>query len=158
VVQATDAFRQAGGDFVELNVHGRLDPFADQGYFAGMALPRYRDRLVTWVEQLAQVDIPLLLKFRTDYDVDFDQVLDDLGHIPLFGHHFNVRLPDAEQPNLVFVGRIRPLVQGVLLCSGYAWDAETVEALFGLGVDAVGVAQPVIRDRDFIAKMAAAIG
>ena len=157
VCGAIRAFGEAGGDFVELNVHGRLDPWASQGYLAGMSLPAYRDRLVAWAEELAALDIPLVIKFRTDIDVDMRQVCSDLAHVPLFGVHFNVRDVAIKKPNLAFVKSIRSAVEGELLCSGYAWTADAVKALFEAGADAVGLAQPIAKDPGLFAKLARAL-
>ncbi len=155
--RAAEAFRQAGGDMVELNAHGRLQPFADQGYLAGLALPAYRGRLVGWAEALAQVDLPLLIKFNGQLDVDWAQLLADLAHVPVAGYHFNVRAPRVQAPNEALVRTLRPLVKGALLCSGYAWTAEAARRLFDLGVDAVGVAQPAREDPEFLPRLRASL-
>ncbi len=154
VVMEAQAFQEAGGDFVELNVHGGLQPWADQGYLQGMALPRYRQRLVVWVERLAALEIPLVVKFNTHLDVDYEQACHDLAHLSVWGYHFNVRDEAAKQPKYNFVEMIRPCVKGVLLCSGYAWTAEAVRRLLALGVDSVGLAQPAMDDPGFIARLA----
>jgi tRNA-dihydrouridine synthase len=154
VVQAAQAFQQAGGDFLELNVHGGLQPWSDQGYFIGMALPQYRQRLLSWVEKLSALDIPLVVKFNTRLDVDFAQALHDLAHLPVWGYHFNVRDNEARQPKYGFVEAIRTQVSGPLFCSGFAWTAEAVNRLFALGVEGVGIADPARNDSEFIAKLA----
>jgi len=56
------------------------------------------------------------------------------------------------------VERIRPLVQGPLLCSGYAWTAGAVQRLFAAGADSVGVAEPVMSARQFISRLRQEIG
>lgn len=158
VVAAAESFWRAGGDFVELNVHGSLQPWASQGYLIGMAQPQYRQRLVAWAQALAALEIPLVIKFNTRLDVDFAQVLHDLRHVPVWGYHFNVRDPQSRVPKYEFVERIRPLVQGPLLCSGYAWTAEAVRRLVAAGADSVGVAEPVMNDRHFILKLRQELG
>lgn len=155
VVEAAQAFADAGGDLVELNVHGGLKPFSEQGYLAGMSLPSYRQRLIAWVEALSSLEIPLLVKFNTQVATDLFQVCRDLAHLPVFGYHFNVRDEATRAPNYAFVQAIRPLVEGVLLCSGYAWTAAAVRKLFEAGADAVGFAKPLVNDHGFIAALAA---
>jgi tRNA-dihydrouridine synthase len=154
VLMAARAFQEAGGDFVELNVHGGLQPWSEQGYFIGMALPEYRQRLVNWVEQLSSLPIPLVVKFNTRLDVDFAQLLRDLAHLPVWGYHFNVRDNEAKQPKYGFVEAIRPQVSGLLLCSGFAWTADAARRLFTLGVECVGLAEPIRNDPEFIVKLA----
>ena len=157
VVRAGRAFCAAGGHLLELNAHGRVEPWASQGYVGGMSLPQYRDRLIAWTEALAEVDLPLLVKFNAHFSVDFAQACRDLDHISLLGYHFNVRHDETNKPNLEFVRGIRPLVKGALLCSGYAWTAESVQALWDAGADSVGLAQPVMKDATFIARLAKAV-
>jgi len=154
VEMAAQAFHDVGGDFVELNAHGGLEPWSEQGYLVGMSLPRYRQRLLQWVERLTALPIPLVIKFNTHVRVDFAQVCRDLADFPVFGYHFNVRDETTHEPDDDFVKAIRPVVEGVLLCSGYAWTAAAVQRLFALGVDCVGFARPVMDDGEFIANLA----
>jgi len=156
-VRAAEAFRQAGGDVVELNAHGGLQPFASQGYLGGLAFPAYRARLTSWAEALARVDLPLLIKFNGGMDVDWPRLLADLAHVPVAGYHFNIRDGRTKAPNLGLVQALRPLVRGALLVSGYAWTAEAARQLFDLGADAVGVAQPAREDGEFLPKLRAAL-
>ena len=156
-VRAAEAFRQAGGDVMELNAHGGLQPFASQGYLGGLAQPAYRARLVSWAETMAGADIPLLIKFNGQLDVDWAQLLADLAHVPVAGYHFNVRDNQAKAPNYALVQALRPLVPGALLCSGYAWTTEAARRLFDLGADAVGVAQPAREDAGFLPRLRASL-
>ena len=158
VADAVRAFGEAGGDFVELNVHGGVRPWSEQGYLVGMALPEYRARLVFWAEQLAALDIPLVIKFNSRIDVDFAEALRDLAHVPVWGYHFNIRDQVEKKPNEDFVRNIRPLVQGPLLVSGYAWEVERVRRLQELGVNVVGFSEPVMNDPAFISRMAQELG
>lgn len=155
---AIQAFGEAGGDFVELNAHGRVEPWASRGYLAGMSLPANRGRLLAWVEELAALEVPLVVKFRTDLGVDMVELCRDLARVPILGLHFNVRSDDATEPNLTLVRSIRPEIGGALLCSGYAWTVETVRALMQAGADAVGLAQPVAKDVGLLARLAQALG
>lgn len=158
LVPAARAFAQVGGPCVELNAHGGLKPWSEQGYLGGMALPAYRDRLIAWVERLAEVDVPLIVKFNTHFEADFAQIVHQLAHVPLAGFHFNVRDDERKQPQLDFIRAMRDVVPGQLWVSGYAWTAKAVRSCLDAGADAVGVAQPVMKDPQFIAGLAAEVG
>lgn len=149
-VKMVSALTAAGGDILELNVHGGLKPFADIGFFEGMALPEYRERLLLWTKELSYSELPLVIKFHTSSPVDFEKVLEELEPFPVFGYHFNIRNEETKGPDYEFIKRIRPLVKGMLFVSGYIRSPEDIKALWDLGVDSIGVATPILKDENFL--------
>jgi tRNA-dihydrouridine synthase len=158
VLRATRAAREAGVDFVELNAHGRVEPMSGQGYLSGMSRHEYRERLVTWAQVLAGAGVPIVVKFNTLVGVDLFAAVNDLAAIDVLGFHFNVRSSEEQAPNLEFVEAMRQEVDGALLCSGHAYSAEAIRALYAAGADAVGVAQPLIKDEEWMPRMVAQLG
>lgn len=152
-LEATECFYKAGGDIVELNVHGGYEPYLRQGKLRAMVLPENRPELFRWCETLSKKDIPLIIKFREGVISDYTPVLDKIADLELLGLHFNIRKDEAKEPDIEFVRRIKENYSLFLLVSGYIRDSNTVEKLFEAGADMVGFAEPTIKDSKFISKI-----
>jgi tRNA-dihydrouridine synthase len=152
-VEAAEAFREAGGDIVELNAHGAYQRYLKLGLLSAMVLPENRPRLRRWLEALSDLDIPLIVKFKMIVVPDYPAVLDMISDLDLFGVHFNVRDPSTGRPNFRFVEAVRDKCP-FLLVSGYVRSAEDARRLFAAGADMVGIAEPTIKDAGFIGRIA----
>jgi len=153
-LKSARALRAAGGDVYEVNIHGGYGPMLKRGLLRAMALPLHRARLLEWLTALAELDTPVIVKFnRSTPGVDFSELLKQIDGIGLLGVHFNVRDGSSNAPDLDFVRTVRPLVPGVLLCSGYVRARADADALFDAGADCVGVAQGLLDDPGIIAKL-----
>jgi len=152
-VRMAGAFREAGGDIFELNVHGSYGKLLRRGLLKDMVLPQNRSAMIEWLEGLCALDIAVVAKFLSSMtEVDFVEVLEAVGEIEgLFGVHFNVRCGDG--PNLAFVERVAPHVNGVLFCSGHVRTRADVDALLAAGADCVGLAQGVLDEPGIIARL-----
>lgn len=152
-VEAAEAFREAGGDIVELNVHGAYERYLKLGLLRAMVLPENRSKLRKWLEALVEVEIPLIVKFRMGAVPDYPAVLEEISDLDLFGVHFNVRDITTGRPDFEFVEAIRDKCP-FLLVSGYIRSADDARSLFAAGVDMVGIAEPTIKDSGFIGRIA----
>ena len=157
-IEASEAFREAGGDLVELNVHGGYKRYLELGLLRAMVLPNNRKNMIKWLKALTNLEIPLIVKFRAGVIPDYPEVLEEIAGINIFAVHFNIRDEDAKRPDFKFAEEIREECPFFLLVSGYVRSADDAKKLFSIGVDMVGIAEPTIEDPNFIAKIADQLG
>ena len=157
-LEAAEAFREAGGDLVELNVHGGYERYLKLGLLRAMVLPENRPKLIKWLEAFSEIDIPLIVKFRMGVVPDYPSVIEEISDLDIFGVHFNIRDDAAKRPNFRFAEEIREKCPFFLLISGYVRSADDARRLFSAGVDMVGIAEPTIKDPNFIMKIAGQLG
>jgi tRNA-dihydrouridine synthase len=156
-LQAGDAYAQAGGDVLELNVHGGYGRYLRQGKLRAMVEPTHRPELYRWVEALAGLDIPLIVKFHGQSErTDLLPVLEKMAELAPFGVHLNVRAAGMHQPDLDLTRTARARFPGLFLVSGYVRSAADAAALFDAGADMVGIAAPAREDAGYIGQIAAA--
>jgi tRNA-dihydrouridine synthase len=155
--EAGACFAQAGGDLLELNVHGGYGRYLRQGKLRAMVQPEHRPELYRWVEALTGLEIPLIVKFHGQSDrADLLSALDNMAELAPFGVHLNVRAAGAREPDLALTRTARVHYPGFLLVSGYVRSAADAAALFDAGADMVGIAAPAMDDADYIGKTATA--
>ena len=118
-LDAAEAFKEAGGDLVELNAHGSYERYLKLGLLRAMVLPENRPKLIKWLEAFSKLDIPLIVKFRMDVVPDYPSILEEIAHLEIFGIHFNIRDENTRRPNFKFVEEIREKCPFFLLISGY---------------------------------------
>ena len=153
-LDASECFYKAGGDIVELNIHGGYQPYLRLGKLKAMVLPENRHELFRWLEAFSKMEIPVIVKFREGIVADYGPILDNVVKLNLFGVHFNIRNEQTKSPNLEFVKTIKEKYSFFLLVSGYIRSSETVRKLFEAGADMVGFAEPTIKDSKFISRIA----
>jgi len=153
-LEAAESFQRAGGDLVELNVHGGYRPYVRLGKLRAMVLPENRNELFRWVEAFTKIDIPLIVKFRQGVIEDYSPVLDRIVDFSLLGIHFNVRNETTKKPDFRFVREVKRKYGFFLLVSGYVRSAMDSKRLFEAGADMVGIAEPTIDDPRYIYKIA----
>ncbi len=154
-LEAAESFHRAGGDFVELNVHGGYQPYLRLGKLRAMVLPENRSELFRWIEAFTELDIPLIVKFREGVIRDYSPVLERIADFDLFGVHFNIRNERTKRPDFEFVRGLKRKYPFFLLVSGYVRSAMDARRLFEAGADMVGIAEPTIDDRRYICRIAA---
>jgi tRNA-dihydrouridine synthase len=153
-LEAAQCFAQAGGDLVELNVHGGYQRYLEQGKLRAMVLPENQGELFGWVATFTQLEIPLIVKFNGQSNRRFlMEVLDEMASLAVPGVHVNVRDEKGQQPNVDLVRATRTRYPGFLLASGYVRSPAHAKALFGAGADMAGIAAPVREDREYIRKL-----
>ncbi|HIE29342.1 TPA: hypothetical protein EYP66_18890 [Candidatus Poribacteria bacterium] len=153
-LQASECFYKAGGDIVEINIHGGYGPYLRLGKLKAMVLPENRPELFRWLEAFSEIDVPVIAKFREGVIPDYSPVLDRVAEMNLFGVHFNIRNDETKKPDIEFVRDVKQRYSIFLLVSGYVRDSETVGKLFEAGADMVGFAEPVMKDPKFISEIA----
>ena len=154
-LQAAESFLQAGGDLVELNVHGGYGRYLDQGKLRAMILPQHQPELFRWIEAFTGLEIPLIVKFNGQHDREvLLEVLDRMGEYEMFGIHVNVRDKNTTRPDFEFVRQVRRTYPGFLLVSGYARSGSDAAGLFEAGADMVGIAEPAIAEAETIRRIA----
>lgn len=154
-LDATECFYKAGGDIVELNVHGGYQPYLRLGKLKAMVLPENRPELFRWLEAFSKMEIPIIVKFREGVVADYGPILDNIAKLNLFGVHFNIRNEETKGPDLEFVTNIKKKRCSLfLLVSGYIRSSEMTKKLFEAGADMVGFAEPTIKDSKFISRIA----
>ena len=153
-LEAAECFYEAGGDFVELNVHGSYEPYLRLGKLRAMVLPENRSELYKWIETFADLEIPLIVKFREGVIEDYSPVLDKIRDFDLFAVHFNVRNEAAKKPDFEFIRNIKSRHPFFLLASGYVRSGADARMLFEAGADMVGIAEPTIIAPRYISKIA----
>jgi len=153
-IEAAESFDRAGGDFVELNVHGGYEPYLRLGKLRAMVLPENRDELFRWIEAFTNLDIPLIVKFREGAIEDYSPVLDGISDFKIFGVHFNVRKDETKKPDFQFVRDLKRKYTVFLLVSGYVRSALDARKLFEDGADMVGIAEPTVNDPGYIYRIA----
>jgi tRNA-dihydrouridine synthase len=151
-LEAAECFHDAGGDIVELNVHGGYMPYLEQGKLKAMVLPENRTELYRWVEAFTELDVPLIVKFRAGFIEDFTPILDRIKEYDVFGVHFNIADEENKRPNIDFLQGVKR-DQYILLVSGYVRTWEDVDELLGAGADLVGVARPTRENASFIQQI-----
>jgi tRNA-dihydrouridine synthase len=153
-LNATECFYKAGGDIVELNIHGGYQPYLRLGKIKAMVLPENRPELFTWLEAFSQMEIPVIVKFKESILTDYGPILDNVARLNLFGVHFNIRNEQTKGPDLEFVTAVKEKYSFFLLVSGYVRSSEMVRKLLEAGADMVGFAEPTIKDSGFISRVA----
>ncbi|MEA1963774.1 MAG: hypothetical protein U9O41_01400 [Candidatus Aerophobetes bacterium] len=153
-LKAAECFYKAGGDILELNIHGDYEPYLRLGKLRAMALPQNRAELFRWLEIFSKVDIPVIAKFKEGVIPDYRPVLDKVADLDLFGVHFNIRDEKAKRPDFEFVRNIKKRYSLFLLVSGYVRSGDMVRKLFEVGADMVGFAEPTLKDPKFINNIA----
>jgi len=157
-LKAAEDFKEAGGDLVELNVHGGYERYLKLGLLRAMVLPENRSNLIRWLEAFSKLDIPLIVKFRMGVVPDYPSILEEIADLEIFAVHFNVRDVTTKKPDFKFVEEIRKECPFFLLISGYVRSADDAKRLFSMGADMVGIAEPTIKDPSFIMKIARQLG
>jgi tRNA-dihydrouridine synthase len=156
-LEAAERFGQAGGGLVELNVHGGYRRYVEQGKLRAMVLPEHQDELFRWVEALAGLEVPLIVKFNAQYQrTALLHVLERMAALGVFGMHLNVRDEATRQPDVAFIHSTRERYPGFLLISGYVRSAADAWAAFEAGADMVGIAAPAIEDATYVRRIAEA--
>jgi tRNA-dihydrouridine synthase len=154
-LQAGECFARAGGDAVELNVHGGIGRYLKQGKLRAMALPEHQDELIRWVEALVGLDIPVIVKFHGQSEREhLRSAFHRMIELSVFGVHINVRHERTKKPNIDLVRSLRPLIPGLFLVSGYVRSSDDARALFDAGADMVGVAAPLRDDAAYLHRIA----
>ena len=153
-LDAVERFSEAGGDIFELNVHGGYGPYLLQGKVRAMVLPENRGELFRWLEAFSKLDTPVIVKFREGVIDDYTPILDRVEESSLFAVHFNVRDDERKKPDFDFVQRLKERYDLFLLASGYVRSPDEARRLFDAGADMVGIAEPVLKDPNFIHKVA----
>lgn len=158
-LEASECFREAGGDIVELNCHGGLERYLEQGKLRAMVLPEHRAELFKWADAFSKLKIPVIVKFRLGAIPDYTPILDRLIDMNLLGFHFNIRDDRSKRPDFEFVKRVKARYgeKLFLLVSGYIRSPQDAKQLFEVGADMVGVAEPIMKDPSYIAKLAEAL-
>jgi len=157
-IEAAEAFREAGGDLIELNVHGGYKRYLKLGLLRAMVLPNNRQNMIKWLKALSNLEVPLIVKFRASVIPDYQTLLEEIANINIFAVHFNIRDEDTKRPDFKFAEEIREKCPFFLLVSGYIRSTDDVRRLFSIGVDMAGIAEPTIEDPNFIAKIADQLG
>jgi len=153
-LDASECFYKAGGDIVELNIHGGYEPYLRVGKIRAMVLPENRDELFRWLEHFSEINnIPVIVKFKQGVIPDYSPILDRIEDLKLLGVHFNIRNEENKMPDFEFVKKIKEKYSIFLLVSGYIRDSEMVKKLFRAGADMVGFAEPTRNDAEFISKI-----
>ena len=152
-LEAAECFRRAGGDFVELNVHGSYRPYLRLGKLRAMVLPENRDELYRWVKGFIKLEIPLIVKFRQGVIEDYSLVLNKIIDFEPFGIHFNVRNQETKKPDFKFVRALKRKYSFFLLVSGYVRSVNDVRRLSEAGADMIGIAEPTKNDPRYIERI-----
>jgi tRNA-dihydrouridine synthase len=154
-IDAANAFQDAGGDLVELNAHGGVQRYLDRGKLRAAVLPEHQAELFRWVQALAALEIPLIVKVNGESPREAVlQMLTEMSHTAAFGVHVNVRDAATHRPDVGLVAQARERYPGFLLVSGYFRSAEDARAVFEAGADMVGIAAPAIKDAGYIQRIA----
>ncbi|MEM2739516.1 MAG: hypothetical protein QXQ29_01780 [Candidatus Bathyarchaeia archaeon] len=152
-LEATEYFYEAGGDIVELNFHGTYEPYYRIGKLRAMVLPENRSELFRWLEAFANIDKPVIAKFRARVIPDYSPIMDYIEDLDLVGVHFNIRGVDGK-PDYSFLEELKRRYPGeFILVSGYIWSVEAARKTFQLGADMIGIAEPTREDSGFIEKI-----
>lgn len=156
-LEAAEYFYEAGGDIIELNFHGTYEPYYRIGRLRAMVLPDNRSELFRWLEAFADLDKPVIAKFRAGVIPDYSPIMDYIESLDLFGVHFNIRGVDG-RPDYRFLEDLRRMYpEEFILVSGYIWSVEAAKRAFQLGVDMIGIAEPTREDPNFIERIVAKI-
>lgn len=153
-IKAAESFYQAGGDFVELNVHGGYWRYLSQGKMRAMVLAEQQQELFAWVKAFAALPIPLILKFHGKHNRRLLlQALDQLTAYDIFAIHMDIREAKTKKPDVAFVQKLKTSYPWFLLVSGYVRSRDDVQALLAAGADMIGIAEPTLQDAQYIAKL-----
>jgi len=155
-LEAAKTFLQAGGDLIELNVHGGFTHYLSMGKMRAMVFPENQPELYHWAEAFCEREIPFIIKFNAKSNRTLLlQVLEALVKCPLAGIHMNIREEKTMQPDYDFVRKIKDDYPFFLLASGYVRSAIDAKSLFEAGADMVGIAEPTVKDPGFISRLVA---
>ena len=120
-----------------------------------MVLPENQGELFRWVGAFTELEMPLIVKFHGQYRrQSLLQVLGEMTDLAILGVHLNVRAEIARKPDVGFAQTVRRSYPGFLLVSGYVRSAADAWALFEVGADMVGIAEPAREDPDYIHRIA----
>jgi len=153
-LEAAEFFSEAGGDIVELNIHGGFERYLKQGKLRAMVLPENRSELYRWLDKFSQIEVPVIVKFRLGVIPDYTPVLDLIRNLNLLGVHFNIRNDEIMKPDCKFIENIKKKHQFFVLASGYVRSGKDAKKLFEEGADMVGIADPTRNAPEYIAKIA----
>lgn len=154
-LKAAESFYQAGGDFVELNVHGGYWRYLNQGKMRAMVLAEQQPELLAWVKAFTALPIPLILKFHGKHNRRLLlQALDQLTGYDIFAIHMDIRDAKTKKPDVAFVQKLKTSYPWFLLVSGYVRSRDDVQDLLAAGADLIGIAEPTLHDAQYIAKLA----
>lgn len=152
-LETAEYFYEAGGDIVELNFHGTYEPYYRIGKLRAMVLPENRSELFRWLEAFANIDKPIIAKFRARVIPDYNSIMDRIKDLDLFGVHFNIRGVDGK-PDYNFLEDLKKKYPNeFILVSGYIWSIEAARKALQLGADMIGIAEPTREDPNFIEKI-----
>jgi tRNA-dihydrouridine synthase len=151
-LEAAECFHDAGGDIIELNVHGTYRPYLEQGKLRAMVLPENQTELFRWVKAFTELNVPLIVKFRAGFIEDYIPILDRIKELDIFGVHFNIANEENKRPDIDFLRGVKR-DQYILLVSGFVRSREDIDNLLGIGVNLVGVARPTKEDASFIQRL-----
>ena len=151
-LEAARCFQNAGGDIVELNVHGGYQPYLSQGKLKALVLPENRAELYKWVEAFSEMNVPFIVKFRAGFIEDYNPILNRIKEYDILGVHFNIADEEKKRPDINF---LHGLVKApyLLLISGYARSREDLEKLYDAGADMVGISRPTMENASFIQQI-----
>jgi tRNA-dihydrouridine synthase len=152
-IEAAECFFMAGGDLIELNIHGTYEPYFSLKKLRAMVLPENRSELFRWIKAFSNLKIPLIVKFRMGVIDDYSPVLKRLLDFNIFGIHFNIRDDKTLKPDFDFVQNVRMKDSHFLLVSGYVRSATHAKKLFEAGADVVGIAEPTISNPRYIQEI-----
>lgn len=154
-IKAAESFYQAGGDFIELNVHGGYWRYLSQGKMRAMVVAEQQQELFAWVKAFTALPIPLILKFHGKHNRRLLlQALDQLTRYDIFAIHMDIRDAKTKKPDVAFVRKLKTTYPWFLLVSGYVRSHDDVQDLFAAGADMIGIAEPTLHNAQYIAKLA----
>ncbi len=154
VTPSAEALKGAGADIYELNAHGGIEGWKEQGSGQALFHDAHTPKLYRWVEELIKVGIPVIVKARAHVIQDYASHVQTLSDMGAFAFHINVR--DAKETggqSLDILRQLRQSTDAFLLVSGYAKDRDSAQALFEAGADCVGIAAAAQHDRDIFKKL-----
>jgi tRNA-dihydrouridine synthase len=153
---AARCFLDAGGDLVELNLHGSYARYLAIGRERAMVLPEHKEELLRWVRELVRAGVPLIVKLDGRQDRPHVwQVIDRLRDSDMFGLHVDIRENSTQRPDFLFATDVRQRYPGFLMVSGYVRSAEDARKLFAAGIDMIGIAEPLMTDPNYISRIVA---
>jgi tRNA-dihydrouridine synthase len=158
-LQAAELFLEAGGDLVELNIHGGFIRYMQAGRMRAMIFPENQSELLRWLDEYNQRGIPLIVKFSArDQRQNLIKLLQKIDRCGLFGVHVNIRSEETSLPDLRLIEEVRQVYHGFLLVSGYIRSARQVKECFEAGANMAGIGEPVMREAEFIGRLAEKLG
>jgi tRNA-dihydrouridine synthase len=153
-LRAARIFLEAGGDAVELNIHGGFIRYIKAGRMRAMLFPQNQAELYRWIQAFVDHSIPLIVKFSpTDHRAELIKVLQEIGELPLVGVHVNIRSEATKRPDFELLEQVRGTYSGFLLVSGWIRTAADVRSCFSAGANMAGFGEPVMEEPGFISRI-----